>query len=540
MARGHHGKRVVTLKSMREISYIISIGTLRVVKDLMVKIESFRLTKAVLKGATFLAFALLFFSLSSGYVNAATLQLAPSSGSYNVGQTFSARVVVDSGSARVNAVEAALSFDTNVLSVVSVSKNNSVINMWTTEPAHSNSAGTITFGGGNPSPFTGQSTLITVTFRVNSEGSGRVTFNSGGVTAADGTGRDILSNMNPATFTGTSAPEPEPQPEPQPTPSPGVSVPSVPAVTSETHPEDNPWSNEYRASFNWHLPSDVTAVRLLVGRNPQASPQILYDPPIDSRELDDDIFNEDGLWYFHVQFRNSAGWGAVRHYEFGFDTEAPDEFSVEITDGQGTPTPTLLFEAEDDLSGIGGYIIRVDGMEPIDIPHDQHGENDNLYTFTEPLPEGDTEVDVIAYDNAGNETVSSLTLTVDDGGDERIVPDIPEDEDELGFFAKHGTTLFIIILLIVILGLLGYIWKLRKEIEISKKKGKQEIYEVRDEVSRVFSALRDEAEDLFAAFDGKEGLNAKEKEAFKKISDALDVSEEIVGKEIDDVEKLMQ
>ena len=506
----------------------------------MVKTGSFISIQKVLKGVVFLALSFLFFALSAAQVNAATLQIAPSSGSYNVGQTFNARVVVDSGSTQVNAVEATVSFDTSVLSVVSISKNNSVINMWTTDPTHSNSAGTITFGGGNPSPFSGQSTLITVTFRVNSVGSGSVSFNSGQVTAADGTGRDIMSNTSSATFTGTSAPEPEPRPEPEPAPTPGVSAPSVPAVTSSTHPENNPWSNEYRASFNWHLPGDVNAVRLQVGRNSRPTPGMVeYDPPIDSRELDDGIFDDDGIWYFHVQFRNSAGWGDTKSYEFGFDMEEPTDFDVVITEGEGTPTPTLSFEAEDELSGIGGYIIRVDGMEPIDIPYDQHSENGNLFTFTEPLPEGDTEIEVTAYDNAGNETVSSLTLTVEDG-DERIIPDIPEEEEELGFFAKYGTTLFIILLFLVIFGLLGYIWKLRKQIEVNKKKGKQETYEVRDEVSRVFSALRDEAEDLFAAFDGKEGLNAKEKEAFKKISDALDVSEEIIGKEIDDVEKLMQ
>ena len=498
----------------------------------MLKTNNLKSTGFLIKTFLFI-FTILAFSFSYSLAEAATLQMSPSSGSHAVGQTFSARVIVDSGASSVNAVEATLSFNRNVLSVVSVSKAGSVINLWTTEPSFSNAAGTITFGGGNPSPFSGQSTLITVTFRVLAEGSGTVEFNSGAVTAADGTGRDVLANMRTATYTGVSAPEPTPDPTPS------VGAPGAPVVESKTHPKENPWSNEYKGSFSWNVPSGVNAVRLLVGRQPQATPTVVYDPPISSRELDDDIFNEDGLWYFHVQFRNSAGWGAVTSYEFGFDTVPPKDFDVQVVEGEGTPNPTLSFKAEDELSGIGEYVIKIEGRENIVIKAEEHGENDNRYTFEDPLLEGETLIEVVAIDNAGNETSSSITLSLEERDDVSPVVAI-DDEEEIGFFARHGTTIFIIFLLLIILGLLGYIWKLRKQIEQNKKKGKREITEVRNEVSRVFSALRDEAEELFASFDGKEGLSAKEKGAFKKISDALDVSEEIIGKEIDDVDKLME
>ena len=483
--------------------------------------------------ALLLIFTFFVFGYSYSLAEAATLQMSPSSGSHAVGQTFNARVIVDSAGSSVNAAEATLSFNRNVLSVVSVSKAGSVINLWTTEPSFSNPAGTITFGGGNPSPFSGQSTLITVTFRVLAEGSGTVEFNSGAVTAADGTGRDILANMRTATYMGVSAPEPIPDPTPS------VGAPGAPVVESKTHPKDNPWNNEYKGSFSWVIPSGVNAVRLLVGRQSQVTPTVVYDPPISSRELGEDIFNEDGLWYFHVQFRNSGGWGTVAHYEFGFDIVPPKDFSVELVEGEGEPNPTLFFEAKDDLSGIKEYIIKIEGREDVIISAEEHEGNNNRYIFINPLSPGETLVEVVARDNAGNETSSSVTLSLDER-EETTAPIVVDGEEDLGFFAKHGTTLFIMLLLLIILSLLGYIWKLRKQIEQNKKKGKRETIEVRNEVSRVFSALRDEAEDLFASFDGKEGLSAKEKGAFKKISDALDVSEEIIGKEIDDVEKLME
>jgi hypothetical protein len=466
---------------------------------------------------------------------AATLQMSPSSGSYSVGQTFTTRVVVDSGGSQINAVESSIAFDTDVLSVVGVSKAGTVLSLWTTEPSYSNSAGTISFGGGNTSPFSGQSTLVTVTFRIKSEGSGTVSFNSGTVTAADGTGRDILSNMRTATYTGTSAPTPEPTPEV----TPSVGTPSAPEVTSTTHPQDNPWHNQYEADFSWTVPNGVNAVRLLVGRQAEATPTVVYDPPISSRKLDDEVFDEEGLWYFHVQFRNAGGWGEITHYEFGFDKESPDEFNIEVTDGEGTANPTIAFEAEDELSGIKEYIIKIKEREDIVILSEEHEEKEGSYTFEDSLSEGQTDMEIVAYDNAGNETTSSFSYLLEKQ-EKTESPVLVDEEEAPGFFAKYGTTIFILFLILIILALLWYIWRLRKEIELNKKKGKREIKEVRDEIGRVFSALRDESEDLFASFDGKKGLSAKEKEAFKKIADALDVSEEIIGKEIDDVDKLME
>ena len=495
-------------------------------------------TPLFVKVATGCAALALFMVVGVSGADAATLQLSPSSGSHAVGSTFSATVMVNSGSQQVNAAEATLSFDSSVLSVVNVSQAGSVLSLWTTEPTFSNTAGTIQFGGGNPSPFTGNSNLMTVTFRVNAEGSGSVTFDSGGVTAADGTGRNILSTMSPATYTGTGAPEPEPTPEPTPDPAPTVGTPSSPLIASETHPESGSWYNERVAEFSWSVPSGVTAVRLLVGRQAEATPTVVYEPPIDSRTLDEDILDEDGVWYFHIQYRNSAGWGEITHYRFGIDTEAPEAFDIEVVDGEGTPTPTLSFATEDELSGVAEYEVRIADRDPIIISSEEHDEDGGQFTVSDPLPEGEVMITVLARDRAGNEMSSEITVTVEESDDEPVITTEP-DEDREGFFSRYGTNMFIFLLILIIAGLVGYIWRLRKQVEESKKRGKDEVREVRNEIERVFSALRDEAEDLFASFDGKKGLSAKEKEAFKKIEDAINVSEEIIGKEVDDVDKLM-
>ena len=147
---------------------------------------------------------------------AANLQISPASGSYSTGQTFTTTIQIDPAGDSVNAVEAELTFDKSVLSVVNVSKTGSVFSLWTTEPTFSNTAGTISFGGGSPTPFSARSNLLTVTFRTLGSGTGSISFGTASALAADGRGTDVLEGKNGASFTVAAATTPTPQePEPE-------------------------------------------------------------------------------------------------------------------------------------------------------------------------------------------------------------------------------------------------------------------------------------------------------------------------------------
>jgi hypothetical protein len=159
---------------------------------------------------------------------AADLAVSPSSGSYSVGQTFTVNVRAVPNGDNINAVESSLSFNPAVLSVVSVSKTGSAFSLWTTEPTFSNSAGTVTFGGGSPTPFTTASNLVSITFRTVAEGVGTVTFNKSSVLAADGRGTDVFKNGTNGSFTVAAATTPTPTPTP--------STPTTPTV--EETPDD--------------------------------------------------------------------------------------------------------------------------------------------------------------------------------------------------------------------------------------------------------------------------------------------------------------
>ena len=89
-----------------------------------------------------------------------TLLLSPSTGVYQANSVFTVRVVVNTGGQSINAAEGKLQFDNQKLSVVNLSQAGSIFNLWTTEPEFSNSAGTITFGGGSPKGYTGSAGTI--------------------------------------------------------------------------------------------------------------------------------------------------------------------------------------------------------------------------------------------------------------------------------------------------------------------------------------------------------------------------------------------
>ena len=152
--------------------------------------------------------SLLFFFAVPVFASAATLGISPASGSYTVGKTFAATVVVSSSDQSINAVSGTLTFPTNELQVVSVSKTASVLSLWVQDPSFSNTAGTVDFEGVVPNPgFQGSGgRVITINFKVIGQGSATAKLSNGSVLANDGSGTNILDTLNNATFTLTPAP----------------------------------------------------------------------------------------------------------------------------------------------------------------------------------------------------------------------------------------------------------------------------------------------------------------------------------------------
>ena len=169
-------------------------------------------------------FAGLFISLFPAVAFAASLTFSPQSGTYTAGSKITVNIYVSSSDQSMNAVSGALSFPTDLLSVSSVSKSNSIISLWTIEPTFSNSAGSVNFEGIVLNPgFTGSDgKIISITFTAKSVGTANIGFDSGSVLANDGTGTSLPTTFGKAQFVITPG-------------APSVSSPSqtnAPATTS--------------------------------------------------------------------------------------------------------------------------------------------------------------------------------------------------------------------------------------------------------------------------------------------------------------------
>ncbi len=130
-------------------------------------------------------------------VHAATLFLSPSTGHYEVGQTFTVTVRVNTQGIAINAAEGTLSFDQGMLNVVGLSTAGSIFNLNIQEPSYSNTDGTIRWSGIILNPgYTGTAgMLLKVTFKGIKIGAGHIGFTSGTVLANDGHASNVLTNM---------------------------------------------------------------------------------------------------------------------------------------------------------------------------------------------------------------------------------------------------------------------------------------------------------------------------------------------------------
>ncbi len=490
--------------------------------------------------------AALFFT--AFHAHAAEVVVSPSTGTYTKGQTFTTTIQVNPQGKSVNAVEAKLNFDNTKFAVVSVSKTGSAFSLWTTEPTFSNSAGTIDFGGGSPTPFSARSNLVTVTFRTLAEGSGNVGVSTASVLAADGLGTNVYTGAQSGTFTisaGATPPpvtpteepaEEEPEEEPEEEDDNAAITfgdpPRAPEAGSTVFLDPEKWYATKNGLFTWETPFDVDELALDISTSSDFNPVTQYDPPIDEIALSDELL-DDGIQYLTMQYKNQVGWGAILHRKIMIDTIPPEKFTINVRAGNlPTAFPLLTFEAQDGISGIERYEMTIADGEPIPVTPDEA----KLGYLIKDLEDGTYTIRVTAYDLAGNKTESSVPVLITAGW----TPPLEVVVESTVWDLFKGKNLAIIFLLLTIIGLIGYIVTIRKAQEHKEQKLRKETKEIQDQMEKIFSALRDEIYDQINMITKKERLSKKEREAVEGLNQALEVSETLIEKEITDVSKILK
>ncbi len=479
----------------------------------------------------FLAFCLFFLTPLSVFAQSgpATFTISPSDGTFPQGKTFTASVVVDSTQS-FNSANATLSYDTNMLSVTGVSKNGSAFSLWAVEPSFDDNKGTVSFEGGNTSALNGKKTLLSITFKPLKEGDATVSFTSGSVLAADGKGTDIVGEKKSAKFTigPPGVTPPSPPPPPSDSTSEGGAVPDEPVVSSTSHPEENLYYSQKKAKFTWDLPPDVTTVRLVLDGKPSTTPTTNYDPAISEKEFEQ---LTDGEMYFHLRYKNDGGWGPTAHRKIKIDRTPPDTFPVEVKVDASSTDAVFHFSATDTLSGIDHYEIVVDGGSPIKISLSEIQKG--MYTLSGQST-GDHKFVLSAFDKAGNFTPAEGTFSI------TFVPEAQKKALDEGEPKPTDWRLIIDIVLVALIGfLVGYLLYERSAFRHEKYLAKREADEVRDNLGNIFAALREEVGELTGALFQKPNPSAQDREVMEKINEAIDLSEELLSKEVEDVRKLL-
>ena len=334
-------------------------------------------------------------------LHAANLVMSPSSVATKVGKTFSVDLIVNNNVDAINAVSALITYPSDSLRVISMSKKDSFITLWAEEPSFSNEKGTLSLEGVALNPGFNKATgkVISVTFKAIQAGNVNISVKSGSVLANDGNATDVLKTTGAAFVYINEGEEAAPPVVP-------VKETVVPVITSPTHPDGTAWYSRRDVSFEWKIPEGVTAVRTGYSNKEDEAPTKLYDPPVTSRSFSVDT---DGVMYMAVQFRNKSGWGAVSRYRFQVDSQAPESLKVSFPDGSVTTnqTPAMLILAQDELSGIAKFALSIDNAQAIDFPLDAS----NIYHLLKQNA-GNHTVSINAIDNAGNVSTVSIDFTI--------------------------------------------------------------------------------------------------------------------------------
>ena len=465
-----------------------------------------------------LVFVSVLFNIDVQSAQAASLYFSPSSGSYSVGKTFIISVYVSSSDQAINAASGVISFPQDKLQVISLSKTGSVMSLWVQEPSFSNASGTINFEGIvlNPGFIGNSGKIINITFKAKVRGITSLSLSSASILANDGKGTDILTGSGSASYnimapvTTTTSPK----------------TPDAVAISSETHPDPKKWYSASVAKFSWPVSKDITGVRLLISKNANAVPTVVYTPPVSDKTVTN---LGEGTWYFYVQLKDKYGWGDISSFRLQIDNTPPGALDVRI-DNEGNPAnsqPLFWIKAIDSFSGIDFYNIEI-GEEGeiynLQISPDEVSEG--FYRIPSCVP-GTYPVTIKAVDKAGKYSSTTIELIIESSVDTDTTEQLPVHNFLLLFVLSS--------LCLIVLGIIFflYAWKakfLREELKKEAQKTEEVFYQA-------FNTLRKEVTKQVAKLDGNDVLSEREGEINERLKRSIRNSEQIIDKKLKNIKK---
>lgn len=299
----------------------------------------------------------------------------------------------------------------------------------------------------------------------------------------------------------------------------------TPAVLSDELFDPDGWYSTADFNFTWDLPEEVTAVAVELATSSASEPLTAYRPPIADFAIEASELAE-GVQYLLVQFRDVNGWGKVTAVPIKIDNTPPESFSIDMEKVAGEPNWfDLNFKANDHLSGVAYYQIYIGDRPAVTVSAESAATGYRLKN----QEEKSHYIHVVAYDQAGNGTASSLAVLQSSTHTEGLF---------LGRFSPEP--LLIALLSTIVLILFGYLLAERRRYAKEEERLQIEVEEIQIQTTKIFKALRDEIYDQVRTITKKPKLTKSEKEAVGGLNKAIEVSEALLEKEVKDVKRLLK
>jgi hypothetical protein len=322
-----------------------------------------------------------------------TFEITEESSEVERGGLFDVIIRLHSNSESVDTARAMIGFDPSMLSVQAVQligdlDRSAPGNYW------DNVQGVISWGGFTlDGAVDSSSDFIVITFLALQEGETSFSLKEGSKIIAQGEERIDVSQFVSSDITIDSASEVDS----------GV---ALLVLESETHPDENAWTQETTAVFRWIVlqgEHPLSGLYYDLDRSSDTHPTTFIDPDITSWNVKD---LEDGIHYFHLRGVHEDGREtSVEHYRVKVDTTAPNPIILVVQDQQVVEGESLwfTFATTDETSGVAQYQVAINESEyqvqasPLEVTD----LNAGTYFFR-----------VAALDRAGNASYEGVSVRV--------------------------------------------------------------------------------------------------------------------------------
>ncbi len=320
-------------------------------------------------------------------VSAAVLSFQTATSDWPIGATQVLELRLDSAGEVVNALEAAITYPTELVDVVAITHGGSTFTVWPDEPQFDAEAGLITFTAGIPNgSYIDAGQVLTLVVRPKVLGSIQLKFipDQTAIYLNDGFATKVPLSFDEPIYQSVAAPT------------------SGLVITSPTHPNAYSWYQATQFTAQWQKKADAAysfqiadQVSQPLDDTPDPTAQTLLGEYTTS-----DL--KDGVHYFMIKEKLSeeSGWSEPTIRTVMVDSTPPIAFTVSLqqTEQEFAGAHFLVFNTTDLTSGVDHYEV-VEGETHTTVSH-------GPFKLIHPNIAG--LVEVRAVDAAGNVMVSSV------------------------------------------------------------------------------------------------------------------------------------